>query len=316
MNENHDLVTNSCGDGCEPDVNKQQVETPASVVEESLPESPVSNVSEEETGANTTDSVPSLETASNGTVDVQDVVDEASLSQSEPVLEVQNQHPSSQAHLDLHLSVCPYCGGKWIKSANMDGYERWVCQSCSHETFVENEHSLPRLYALSAFQSKVINRLHEKGKGNKKMRISHWKAHESELNDYIEQCGGTSNQDPLFAIARAAHMTDGFERYLNKDEKIVVEELYGIAKDYLKRHPKAVNVKELVRIYQRKLRNKARRAFWSVFGCLLAIAAAAFVGLYLYAPMPADASSGITVSIPNDAIGLFDKFSVNVDVEE
>ena len=147
------------------------------------------------------------------------------------------------------------------KTPNLDGYEKWRCRSCGHEFFVENEHSLSRLFALNAFKNKVIDLLHRKSDGNKKMRIANWQEHEAELNNYIAQCGGTSNQDPLFAIARAAHMTDGFEFYSSTDEKIKVEELYGIAKDYLKRHPKAVNVKELVRIYQRKLRNKARRAF-------------------------------------------------------
>lgn len=222
--------------------------------------------------------------------------------------------------IENQMPCCPYCGGNFEKSLNQGGYEKHRCKNCGYEFYIENEKSIEKLYALNAFCSEVIQLLHAKIDGGKEERITNWKNHERTLEKYIEKCGGESNQEPLFAIARAAHITDGFEQYFPKEEKTTVEALYNIAKEYADKNDKAINVKELMSLYRKKLRNKKRNMFLGILGGVLGVVLSGVVGasvmLYQYSPTLTDSVNGITISIPNDAISMLDKLNVDIHVEK
>jgi len=216
----------------------------------------------------------------------------------------------------VSLESCPYCGGVFEKSKNQSGYEKHKCKNCGYEFYLENEKAVEKLFALNSFRNEVINLLHAKVDGGKDDRILSWKKREKEFEKYIEQCGGESNQDPLFAITRAAYLTDGFERYFPKEEKITVEALYTIAKQYVSKNKKATNIKELIQIYHKKLRHKSRKWLVGLGSGFVALFLAVFIVLFSYTPTVTDDVFGISVQIPNNAVSVFEKFSINVNMEE
>ena len=215
---------------------------------------------------------------------------------------------------------CPYCGGEFDHSLNQGGIEKHTCKNCGYVFYAENETSKEKLFALNAFRNEVINLLHAKIEGGKAERIANWKKHEETLEDYIEKCGGESNQDPLFAIARAAHITDGFERYTSKESKTIAETLYKVADDYARSNDKAINIKTLLSLYNQKLRNNTRNLvkgiLFGVLGALLCGVIVGFVILNQYAPVLTDPDTGITVFIPNKAVPMFQKTGVELYVEK
>ena len=215
---------------------------------------------------------------------------------------------------------CPYCGGEIQHSPNQGGVEKHTCKNCGYEFYVENENSKEKLFALNSFRNEVINLLHAKIDGGKEKRIENWKKNEKKLEEYIEQCGGDSNDDPLFAIARAAHITDGFEQYLPKEEKVTVEALYHIANDYVRKNKKATNIKELIRLYKWKLRNKVFNLVLMIGGGVLAALAIAFMIWAIImgqkVPVVIDSNTGISISIPKDAVSMFDKMGIDIHVEK
>ena len=215
---------------------------------------------------------------------------------------------------------CPYCGGDFDHSLNQGGIEKHTCKNCGYVFYVESEASKEKLFALNAFRNEVINLLHAKIEGGKAERIANWKKHEKTLEDYIEKCGGESNQDPLFAIARAAHITDGFERYTSKESKTIAETLYKIADDYARSNDKAINIKTLLSLYNQKLRNNTRNLVKGIlFGALGALLCGVIAGLIVlnqYSPVLTDPDTGITVFIPNNAVPMFQKTGVELYVEK
>lgn len=215
---------------------------------------------------------------------------------------------------------CPYCGGVLEDSPNQGGYEELKCENCGHVFYVEDEKSRKKLFSLHAFQNTVINLLHAKTDGGKTERIAMWKQHEELLEGYIEQCGGEGNQDPLFAIARAAYITDGFEHYPSKAQKEIAEELYMIALRYVEQNDKAIHIQALLNLYRKKLRSKKRKKLLSVLGGIVAVIAFVcmvfFVILGQYVCALTDARTGASVTIPKDAISLFDKLNVDFIAEK
>ena len=211
---------------------------------------------------------------------------------------------------------CPYCGGDWKKEANHNGLEQWKCKNCGYEIIVKNENDLKAILALSTFSDKVISLLHAKQNGGKSERIKKWRENDKEFQKIIDDYGGALAKDPLFAMAHAAHMTDGFELYEPKSEKVTVEALYSVANEYVKNNPSAKNIKELITLYRRKLRNKTKNALIIVLSAVVVCIAACFTALSLYSPMPLDEKSGITVSVPSGSVSVFNKFGVDINVEE
>ena len=216
--------------------------------------------------------------------------------------------------------MCPYCGGDIRVSKNQGGLESHKCVNCGYEIFVENEHSLNKLYALNAFNNDAINLLLKKIDGGKKERIKLWQDKKSDFEGYIELCGGESNSDPLFAIARAAYLTDGFEEYSDRDEKIKVKKLYSVAKAYTRRNPKAVNVSKMVELYEEKLLNKGRGVKRFFTGLIITLIIAAIAALCV---MPAKVSNsqeledkGIKIEINDVAVFPWNKFDLTADVQE
>ena len=222
--------------------------------------------------------------------------------------------------IESQILRCPYCGGDFDHSPNQGGIEKHTCKNCGYVIYIENEASKEKLFALNAFRNEVINLLHAKIDGGKSERIANWKRHESTLEDYIEKCGGESNQDPLFAIARAAHVTDGFEQYISKEAKEIAESLYNTAQTYVNHNDKAINIKTLVSLYKRKLRNKPRNLLCGILGgilgTLLVGTIIGWVFLAQYAPLLTDPTTGITISVPNDAVPMFEKTGIDIYVEE
>ncbi len=222
--------------------------------------------------------------------------------------------------IESQILRCPYCGGDFDHSPNQGGIEKHTCKNCGYVIYIENESSKEKLFALNAFRNEVINLLHAKIDGGKSERIANWKRHENTLEDYIEKCGGESNQDPLFAIARAAHITDGFEQYTSKEAKEIAESLYNTAQTYVNHNDKAINIKTLVSLYKRKLRNKPRNLLCGILGgilgTLLVGAIIGWVFLAQYTPLLTDPNTGITISVPNDAVPMFEKTKIDIYVEE
>ena len=207
--------------------------------------------------------------------------------------------------------ICPYCGGDVRISQNQGGFEIHKCSNCGYEVVVENENSLNKLYARSAFSSEVIRLLTEKVDGGKKARIKLWKDNEQKLREYKDQCGGEANEDPLYAIAYAAFLTDGFEEYTDRTEKLTVERLYNVSKDYLRKNSKAQNIKQMVTLYEEKLRHKGRgvKRFFKTITILLLlaiVATAAIIG-FVYkpefsAPIVGQEDQMVEIKIPSDAV--------------
>lgn len=211
---------------------------------------------------------------------------------------------------------CPYCGGDWKKEANHNGLEQWKCKNCGYEIIVKNENDLKAILVLATFSDKVISLLHAKQNGGKSERIKKWRENDKEFQKIIDDYGGALAKDPLFAMAHAAHMTDGFEIYEPKSEKVTVEALYSVANDYVKNNPSAKNIKELITLYRRKLRNKTKNALIILLSAVVVCIAACFTALSLYSPIPLDEKSGITVSVPSSSVSVFNKFGVDINVEE
>ncbi len=224
--------------------------------------------------------------------------------------------------LDIQSLSCPRCGGSFRKSPNQGGYETHTCINCGHTVILENEHSLEKLFALNAFRNEVIKLLKAKFDGGKKERIETWQKKKPEFERYLAQCDESINgePDPLYAMARAAYLTDGFGEYSDREERTTVEGLYQTAKQYADKNEKAGYVRELIWFYQKKLRNKKRNLLLGVLGCVCAVLVCGVIagGVLLsgYAPVATDPATGITVSVPNDALSSFDKLSVSVKAEE
>ena len=219
----------------------------------------------------------------------------------------------------MNVSHCPYCGGEWKDPVNQGGIEKWECRNCGYQFLVSNPDSKENLFALNSFRNEVINLLLAKVNGGRAERLQVWKSHEARFEAYLDKCGGEFNDDPLLAITRAAHITDGFERYEPKEEKDQVETLYATAKEYVKRNPKAENIKQLMRLYRRRLRNKGRnRAIAicsSIAGLLLAGAIGGAAYLNQLAPVTTHPDTGITISIPSDAVTIFEKLGISIRAE-
>ena len=122
--------------------------------------------------------------------------------------------------------ICPYCGGSVEVSRNEGGFEIHKCKSCGYEIILENENSYNEMYARNAFINEVIRLLGAKVDGGKKERIKLWKENEQKLESYKNCCGSKTFEYPLFAIAYAAYLTDGFEEYTDRKEKRLVEKYY------------------------------------------------------------------------------------------
>ncbi len=209
---------------------------------------------------------------------------------------------------------CPHCGGEWQISPPHGGVGEWKCRSCGFHKLVKKD-ELEELFACSKFSDNVVSILYNRGGRKRADRIQRWKDQKNKFRNELENYTGTLCDDPLYGMALAAYLTYGFEGYPSSADKETVETLYRDATGYLQLHPKASRVKKLLQLYRRKMKNKARNraliAATAVVGCV----AAFLVALGLYTPTPKDPASGIEISVPNDAISLFDKFAVKVDAE-
>lgn len=216
---------------------------------------------------------------------------------------------------------CPRCGGLFERSANQGGYESHKCKNCGYTVVVENEHSLEKLFALNAFRNEVIKLLKQKFDGGKKERIATWQRRKDEFERYLTQCDESvdGEPDPLYAMARAAYLTDGFGEYTDKEEKTTVEGLYRTALRYAEKNEKAGYVKELIWFYRKKLRNKRRNLLLGILGGLAAVLVGAGItaGVLLdgYAPALTHGETGITVRLSENAIPSLKKLSVDLKAE-
>ncbi len=216
---------------------------------------------------------------------------------------------------------CPYCGGEIQHSPNQGGIEKHNCVNCGYEFYIENENSREKMFALNAFRNEVINLLHAKIDGGKAENIKNWKKNEKQLEEYIEQCGGESNQDPLFAIARVAHLTDGFEQYpASMKSRNAVKGLYKIAKKYACKNKKAINISELVSLYEDSLLKPIRKKWLLISGGALGLLMTGFIIWAVImgqkVPVFTDPNTGVTVTVPSDAVSIFEKTGIGFHVEK
>ena len=224
-------------------------------------------------------------------------------------MDVQNQKPK-----------CPYCGNTTLDiSANQGGYEKWHCRHCGYEVTIENDDIREKVYAMNAYRSEIFALVDKAFDNGKSEKLEAWRAAKPRIDKYTKQFGENSD-DPLYAMAHVAFLTNGFTEYANADEKTRSEVEYKLAKKYLKAHPNASTLEKYVSIYEKTLRNVKRNkliAIFSSIGGVVAVAAVAgVVILGQYSPIPTDTDSGIKVSVPKDAISMFDKFNVDISVEE
>ena len=224
----------------------------------------------------------------------------------------------------LTRKTCPYCGQLLDDSKAQGGYQEHVCKACGYKFVAYNETDLQKLYALNAFKNDAINLLLKKLEGGKKARIQLWQDKGKDFEEYIKYCGGDSNDDPLFAIARAAYLTDGFEEYSDHDEKIKVKKLYSVAKAYARKNPKAINVQKMVEICEEKLIHRGRglKRFFKTAIILAVISAIVAFAAYeiLYKPdliNPIDGQDGkeAEIIIPSNAIDPWFKLQLESKIE-
>ena len=226
--------------------------------------------------------------------------------------------------------ICPYCGGSVETSRNEGGFEIHKCKSCGYEIILENENSYNEMYARNAFINEVIRLLGAKVDGGKKERIKLWKENEQKLESYKNCCGSKTFEYPLFAIAYAAYLTDGFEEYTDRKERRLVEKYYRVAKDYLnekererkRNFGKGVlpqNVIQMVSLCE-ELRDKGKGAKKFIKGLIVVLILAVIAVLCL---IPAKVTNradledkGIKIEINDVAVFPWNKFDLNAEVEK
>ena len=201
----------------------------------------------------------------------------------------------------------------WIMKKNLDGLEKWVCETCGYGHIKEKDASDEKQFAFSSFWASVDTLLSD-SQGD----IS-WdnQATVLQIEEDINECKDMYKDDALFNILLAAHLTQGFKKY--PKDRIYVKTLYKHAKANAKKHQESDTVNKLVELYEeyaKGLRMRAVKKAVGVFAAAAVTVAACFVALILYTPRVQDPVEDISVSIPNDAISVFDKLFAKVSVEK
>jgi len=214
--------------------------------------------------------------------------------------------------------LCHSCGGEIEASESHGGVRKMKCRSCGRSYHEECDRDIHAIYGICAFCDTVVKLM---GPGNfekRKKKGADWENHAAELESYIEQYGGQWNENPFFAICYVAYRTKGFCEYPSDPvDRNAVEDLYKVAKDSLIDR-ESEQIKIFVERYE-KLRNRRRNTsirIFSVFAAVCVLILTVFLFYESsYSPIAVDPVSGISVSIPNDAVFIFDKLNVKLDVE-
>jgi len=229
-------------------------------------------------------------------------------------------------------SFCPYCGGEWLKSPAHGGLHEWRCQCCGYSFVYKGEESLDAIYEAQKFVNYVNALLNDKNfsDANKKAKVKYWKKNSQHLTESLKKCPDMQGADPLLNLANCAHLTDGFTKYSNLREILKVDKAYKEAKEYLDK-PASNDVQK--EYYYNKLkvlldecdsfkhesRKKSRKVGVISAVSAVLLAGGLFSALYFYAPSSMDSDTGITISIPNDAVSIvsmFDKLVISIQVEK
>ncbi len=224
----------------------------------------------------------------------------------------------------MNDSRCPYCGGKLKAQPSHNGFQEFKCDHCNFRHIIESDEDIQQIYELGKFTDSTIELAHRRRAGGLTDKIEEWDrwSHSQNCNwdDCMARYGGNLANDPLFAMAYAAHLTYGFQSYGSHDNQITVEALYEVAVEELKKNPNAKKLKELILLYDKKLRKKSiAKKKWIGITCGIVVVAclATLIAVWaLRSPNVEDERSGITVNIPANAISMFEKLSVHVAVEE
>ncbi len=220
--------------------------------------------------------------------------------------------------------ACPYCGGTWVKSTEHNGYEQWKCKNCGHTIVIKSDDDRLQLYEMGQCVDMMISFVHDRRAEKMSERIREWEEWQKKFNieSYIQKYSGKLAEDPLFAMAQIARLTYGFQTYKTRNSERTtgtVKSLYKTANNYLKEHPDATKLAELIDLYETKLGKKsaikARIICSSVGVAVVASVVGFFVGMSVYSPSVNDASSGVNINIPSSAVSIFQKFNVNLGVE-
>ncbi len=212
---------------------------------------------------------------------------------------------------------CSGCGGTLHELPKHGDLKEYKCGNCGAVFIEKNADDLNNTYEMLAFSDEVYSILMTQS-GSRKEKLRKWKENKERFDRFLSNCSARvadrsfHDRAAFFSICCVAYLTKGFLRYENNRD--TVESWYDIAK----KSDQAL-VKDLVKRYEDELRNKKRNAGIAVGAVaggfvVLALAAGAVIGAS-YAPEASDPATGITVSIPNDAVSLFDKFNISVDAE-
>ncbi|MBQ2988232.1 MAG: InlB B-repeat-containing protein [Clostridia bacterium] len=223
---------------------------------------------------------------------------------------------------------CCYCGETIENLALHGGIRKIRCESCGHEWIEPSEETLQEIYDLHTFCDEVISIMSHPGSLKQKREL--WR-YDTKLKDLFEQHSAQTERKAFFAICCAAYQTCGFLAYKNfegKDTETEAKEWYTVAKDYLDAHPTEKNekqsdkqiLKRYVHLYEKRLLHKKRNRSLitvSVVGgvLVLGLTAGAIIGSS-YTPVKNDPATGITITIPNDAVSMFEKIGIQIDAEQ
>ncbi|MBR6745590.1 MAG: InlB B-repeat-containing protein [Clostridia bacterium] len=223
---------------------------------------------------------------------------------------------------------CCFCGETIENLALHGGIRKIRCESCGHEWIEPSKETLQEIYDLHTFCDEVISIMSQPGTLRQKREL--WQSN-TKLKNLFGKYGAQTERKAFFAICCAAYQTCGFLEYKNfndRDTEKQANEWYQVAKDYLDAYSAERTVtssdkqilKRYVRLYEKRLLHKKRNRSLitvSVVGgvLVLGLTAGAIIGSS-YTPVTEDPATGITITVPNDAVSIFDKFNVQIDAEQ